>query len=67
MSTYDMNLAEVLHLPSWFPGMSFKKQMATARIFSKQYLDWPFEYAVQRVVIVLSITHPVRTFNYYVC
>ncbi|KAI9567596.1 cytochrome P450 [Boletus coccyginus] len=38
----------LLYLPSWFPGMSFKKDMALAREFSKVYLDRPFEYAVQK-------------------
>ncbi|KAN0084466.1 Cytochrome P450 [Tylopilus felleus] len=45
----------LLHLPSWFPGMKFKKEMATAREYSKQYLDRPFEYALQKVVIILPI------------
>ncbi|KAN0084465.1 Cytochrome P450, partial [Tylopilus felleus] len=38
----------VLHLPSWFPGMSFKKEMTIAREYSKQYLEQPFEYALQK-------------------
>jgi len=38
----------LLHLPSWFPGMSFKREIAVAREFSKQYLDRPFEYALQK-------------------
>ncbi|KAF8549589.1 cytochrome P450 [Imleria badia] len=41
----------LLYLPSWFPGMSFKKEMATAREYSKQYLERPFEYALQKAVI----------------
>jgi len=45
---------QVRHLPSWFPGMSFKKEMAVAREFSKQYLDQPFEYALQKAVIITS-------------
>ncbi|KAF8121605.1 cytochrome P450 [Boletus edulis] len=36
-------------LPSWFPGMSFKREMAVARAYSKQYLEQPFEYALQQV------------------
>jgi len=39
----------LLHLPSWFPGMSFKREMAVAREYSKQYLDRPFQYALQKV------------------
>ncbi|KAI9567597.1 cytochrome P450 [Boletus coccyginus] len=37
----------LLYLPSWFPGMSFKREMAVARELSKQYLDQPFGYALQ--------------------
>jgi type III secretory pathway component EscU len=43
---------QVLHLPSWFPGMSFKKEMAVARELSKQYVNRPFEYALQTAVMV---------------
>ncbi|KAI9567602.1 cytochrome P450 [Boletus coccyginus] len=39
----------LLHLPSWFPGMSFKREMVVARELSKQYLDRPFEHALQKV------------------
>ena len=45
---------QVLHLPSWFPGMSFKKEMTIAREYSKQYLEQPFEYALQKAVMVIS-------------
>ena len=50
----EMPMFQVRHLPSWFPGMSFKKEMAVAREFSKQYLDQPFEYALQKAVIITS-------------
>ncbi|KAG6371203.1 cytochrome P450 [Boletus reticuloceps] len=36
-------------LPSWFPGMSFKREMEVACAYSKQYLERPFEYALQQV------------------
>ena len=42
----------VLYLPSWFPGMSFKKDMAIARELSKEYLQRPFEYALHKVVML---------------
>ena len=45
----------VLRLPSWFPGMSFKREMAIAREYSKQYLERPFEYALQKTVMALAI------------
>jgi len=40
----------VLKLPSWFPGMSFKRDMATAKAFSKQYVERPFQYSLERLV-----------------
>ena len=46
--------------------MSFKGQMAIARELSKQYLDRPFEYALQKTVTVISIAYLVRTLNDYV-
>ena len=45
----------VLRLPSWFPGMSIKREMAIAREYSKQYLERPFEYALQKTVMALAI------------
>ena len=53
----------MLHLPTWLPGMAFKKKMAIAREYSKEYLEQPFEYALQKAVTVLSITCLVRTLN----
>ena len=47
----------VLCLPSWFPGMSFKREMAVARELSKQYLDRPFEYALQKAVGIFRTTN----------
>ncbi|KAF8549586.1 cytochrome P450 [Imleria badia] len=50
----------LLHLPSWFPGMSFKKEMAIAREYSKQYLQRPFEYALQKMpstTVASSMVH----------
>jgi type III secretory pathway component EscU len=57
----------VLHLPSWIPGMSFKREMAVTRDFSEQYLDRPFEYALHKVVMVILIAYLVRTLNNYMC
>ncbi|KAF8129583.1 cytochrome P450 [Boletus edulis] len=53
----------VLYLPSWFPGMSFKKEMEVARAYSKQYLERPFEYALQNVVMFILVTHPPHSSN----
>ncbi|KAF8440327.1 cytochrome P450 [Boletus edulis BED1] len=39
----------LLYLPSWLPGMSFKKEMAAARAYTKQYLDRPFEYSLEQL------------------
>ena len=47
--------------------MSFKGEMAVARELSKQYLNRPFEYALQKAVMVTSITYLVRTLNNYTC
>ncbi|KAN0084468.1 Cytochrome P450 [Tylopilus felleus] len=50
----------LLRLPSWFPGMSFKKEMATAREYSKQYLERPFECALRKAPadrVTPSMTH----------
>ena len=63
----EMNPLEVHHLPSWFPGMSFKRKMAIARAFAEHYLEWAFEHSSQSVVAVTSITHLVRKLNNYVC
>lgn len=51
---HETNMFQVLYLPQWFPGMSFKKQMLIAREYSKQYLERPFAYSLQKVVIVIS-------------
>ncbi|KAF8549585.1 cytochrome P450 [Imleria badia] len=37
-----------LYHPSWFPGMSFKREMATARELSREYLQRQFEYSLQK-------------------
>lgn len=55
-----MNLFEVLHLPSWFPGMSFKKEMAAARRYAKRYLEQPFGHALNKAVMVILIPLFVR-------
>ncbi|KAG6371206.1 cytochrome P450 [Boletus reticuloceps] len=44
----------LLYLPSWFPGMSFKREMADAHAYSKHYLERPFEYGLQKAVMVIS-------------
>ena len=67
MFDHETNLFQVLYLPSWFPGMSFKREMAIARELSKQYLDRPFAYALQKAVIVISITYLVRRMGNYIC
>ena len=64
---HGVNLSQVLHLPSWVPGMSFKMEMEMAREFSKQYLDRPFEHSLHKAVTVISITYLVRTLNNYMC
>ena len=65
MFDHEINMFQVLYLPSWIPGMSLKKEMAVARDFSKQYLDRPFDYALQKAVMNISITYLVRTLNHY--
>ena len=67
MFDHETSLFQVLHLPSWFPGMSFKREIAVAREFSKQYLDQPFEYALQKGVTAISIAYLVQTLNDYMC
>ena len=67
MLDHETNMFQVLYLPSWFPGMSFKREMAVVREFSKQYLDQPFQYALQKVVAVISITYFVWTLINYTC
>jgi hypothetical protein len=42
--SFKISNFQVFHLPSWFPGMSFK--MAVVREVSKWYLDRSFEYAL---------------------
>ena len=64
---HEINLSGVLRLPSWFPGMAFKRNMAMVRALSKHYLERPFEYALQKGVMVISIAYPVRTLNDYMC
>ncbi|KAF8439067.1 cytochrome P450 [Boletus edulis BED1] len=39
----------LLKLPSWFPGMSFKRDMAIAKELSKQYIEKPFQYSLQKL------------------
>ncbi|KAF8129584.1 cytochrome P450 [Boletus edulis] len=53
----------LLYLPSWFPGMSFKREMAVARAYSKQYLERAFEYGLQKAVMVISASHLPCTSN----
>lgn len=57
----------VLHLPAWFPGMSFKRHSGMARVISKQCLERPFECSLQREVMVVSITHMARMLNSCTC
>ena len=58
-----MNASQVLYLPSWFPGMSFMREMAIASNYSKQYLERPFEHALQKVVMMSSMTDFVHMLN----
>ncbi|KAG6371202.1 cytochrome P450 [Boletus reticuloceps] len=44
----------LLYLPSWFPGMSFKRGMAVARTYSKQYLERPFEYSLEKMSVSVA-------------
>jgi len=39
----------LLHLPSWFPGMFFKRDMKMARAAAKVYLERPFEYSLRKL------------------
>ncbi|KAH0835858.1 cytochrome P450 [Lanmaoa asiatica] len=40
----------LLRLPSWLPGMSFKKKMAASKEFVNQYIERPFEHSVRKMV-----------------
>ncbi|KAF8553333.1 cytochrome P450 [Imleria badia] len=40
----------LVHLPSWFPGTSFNKRMATAKKLASQYVERPFEYSVKKLM-----------------
>lgn len=42
----------LLYLPSWFPGMFFKRDMEMARAATKVYLDRPFEYFLRKLEMV---------------
>ncbi|KAI9453746.1 cytochrome P450 [Boletus coccyginus] len=53
----------LLRLPSWLPGMSFKREMATASALSKQYLERPFEYAFLKAAMIISITYLMHALN----
>ncbi|KAF8545559.1 cytochrome P450, partial [Imleria badia] len=44
----------LLRLPSWFPGMSFKKKMETAKKLVDRYVEQPFEYSVKKLIDVGS-------------
>ena len=44
------SIFQVTYIPSWFPCMSFKKEMAVARALTKQYLDKAFEHSLRKVV-----------------
>ncbi|KAG9313624.1 cytochrome P450 [Chiua virens] len=39
----------LLNLPTWFPGMSFKLEMAIARKLARNYVETAFDYALERV------------------
>ena len=40
----------MLKLPAWFPGMSFKTEMADVSKLTRQYVETAFDYSLQRVV-----------------
>ena len=40
----------VLSLPSWLPGMSFKRTAASSRIWAKDCVETPFNYSLQKMV-----------------
>ncbi|KAG9313615.1 cytochrome P450 [Chiua virens] len=39
----------LLSLPSWLPGMSFKKEMTISSELAKRYVEKTFDYALKRV------------------
>ncbi|KAF8546671.1 cytochrome P450 [Imleria badia] len=45
----------LLNLPSWLPGMSFKRKMAIARGLSKQYIERPFSHSVGKLLSARTI------------
>ncbi|KAG8216723.1 cytochrome P450 [Butyriboletus roseoflavus] len=36
-------------LPSWLPGMSFKRTVASSRIWAKECVEKPFNYSLQKI------------------
>ncbi|KAI9571602.1 cytochrome P450 [Boletus coccyginus] len=38
----------LLKLPSWFPGMSFVREMEIAKELSEEYVERPFAYSLQK-------------------
>jgi hypothetical protein len=52
-----LNLSLVLSLPSWLPGMSFKRKMAIAKGLSKQYIERPFSHSLQKPVGRHGLSH----------
>ncbi|KAI9459790.1 cytochrome P450 [Boletus coccyginus] len=50
----------LLKLPSWLPGMSFKRKMAIARELSVQYVDRPFAHSLQKPPSARSVSSMVH-------
>ncbi|KAF8128593.1 cytochrome P450 [Boletus edulis] len=38
-----------IEIPSWLPGMSFKRRMAVARGMTKQYIEKPFAHSLHKL------------------
>lgn len=63
MLDHEIYVFEVLYLPSWFPGMSFKNEIEVARANFKQYLERPLEYSLSKAVSNILTAHLMRTLN----
>ena len=47
----------VLNLPSWLPGMSFKRNMVIARELTERYVEKPFAHSLQKSVSGCELSH----------
>lgn len=48
--SYRLLVIQVLKLPSWLPGMAFKRGLAAARECAKEYREKPFDYSMKKLV-----------------